>query len=193
MKLKEKIEVILTEAIREVLTTLVSLTPEIRRKSGTPRRDSEKRVVVSMGLAGPLSASLALVWTNRSACTLVSKMLGSKMTDVNQDVVDGLGEFANIMAGRIKYRFQELSYPLALSLPGVILGLNSGFVAKMRASESISLIVNAEELNFETMFLYAPPDAELQENWEAGEGVPQSLEQEASEALQRLLSQKKKK
>ncbi len=192
MELRESIKSMLKEVVQEVLTTVVSLNSTVKDKAG-PKSDSEKKIVVSLGLSGPLSSSLALVFTNRSACQLVSKMLDSEIQEVSQDVVDGLGEIANIIAGRIKSRFQEISIPLALSLPGVIMGLGDSSIAKMRGSETISLWVEAPPVNFETFFLYSTlaGRSKTRKNLYTGEGIPSSLADEAGEALKRLLRQKK--
>ncbi len=192
MELRESMKTMLEEVVREVLMTVVSLNATVK-ESMDSIGGSEEKMVVSIGLAGPLSASLALVLTNHAACQLVSRMLSSEIQEVSQDVVDGLGEIANIIAGRIKSRFHEFSIPLALSIPGVILGLDTGSVAKMRGSETISMWVDAPPVDFELFFLYSTlsEESSVAKNSDTGEGIPVSLANEAVDALKRLLKQKK--
>ena len=54
------------------------------------------------------------------ALKAASTMLMAEMTEVNADVVDAVGELANMVAGAAKAEIEE--YQLSISLPSVITG-----------------------------------------------------------------------
>jgi chemotaxis protein CheX len=74
-----------------------------------------------MGLAG---AAKGLVWLSMKkavALKLVDKLTGKTHGTVDQQVIDVLGEIANIMAGRVKQVLQE-EFRFELAFPIVIQG-----------------------------------------------------------------------
>jgi chemotaxis protein CheX len=81
-----------------------------------------EEVSAIMGLAG---SSRGLVWLSMKqsvAFKLVDALAGGTHTALDQQVIDVLGEVANIVAGRVKLIFQN-EYRFELSLPVVIQGV----------------------------------------------------------------------
>ena len=73
-----------------------------------------------IGLSGDAQGSIALCYSKEVAISTVSKMLGCEIHENSPDLIDAIGEIANIIAGNAK---SELSrFNLAISLPNVIIG-----------------------------------------------------------------------
>jgi chemotaxis protein CheX len=73
-----------------------------------------------IGLSGEAQGSISLSFPNDVAIKYVSKMLGAPVNEKSPDLIDAIGEFANIIAGNAK---KDLSkYNLSISLPNVIIG-----------------------------------------------------------------------
>lgn len=85
--------------------------------------DSTFDVSAIIGISGSGSGGVVISFPADTACKIVSQMLGETLSEVNQDVTDGIGELINIITGNakralVKHGFDDLS----LSLPNVVIG-----------------------------------------------------------------------
>ena len=87
-----------------------------------------------IGLSGEAAGSICLSFPQDVALRVVSALLGMSVTDMGDDVTDGIGELANIVAGNAKQYL--VKYNLSISLPKVVLGRNHS-VASMRGVPTI--------------------------------------------------------
>lgn len=60
----------------------------------------------------------------RLACRIGTAMLGHEVTQIDSDVLDGIGEMANMIIGNLKEQLEGRTGPLALSIPTVVYGKN---------------------------------------------------------------------
>lgn len=74
-----------------------------------------------IGLSGHAAGMVVLSLSESLALRVTSVMLMSDATEVNSDVVDAVGELANMVAGAAKAELAE--YELCVSLPNVVTGL----------------------------------------------------------------------
>ena len=84
-----------------------------------------------IGLSGSMSGTVIISMQTQVALNATEAMLGSRPPDVNADVIDAVGEIANMVAGAAKSRLE--SFNLSLSVPTVIVGKNTriGFTSKV--------------------------------------------------------------
>ncbi len=75
-----------------------------------------------IGLSGEAQGAIAISFPKIVALKVVSAMLGSSIKIIGPEIVDGIGEIANIVAGRAKQGLSQ--YKLTISLPNVIVGQN---------------------------------------------------------------------
>ena len=75
-----------------------------------------------IGLSGKARGSAVVSLGRETALRCTEQLLGQRPPTVNADVVDAVGEMANIVAGGAKSQLQQLD--LNLSLPSVIVGRN---------------------------------------------------------------------
>ena len=81
-------------------------------------------VLSIIGIWGEWKGSFMLVCDPDSACKLVSTMLGADIPTLDNEVLDGIGELANIMMGNLKDAFEEGSKEVAMTPPTVVHGDN---------------------------------------------------------------------
>jgi chemotaxis protein CheX len=75
-----------------------------------------------IGLSGEAQGSISLSFPQDVAIKVISSMLSAQINDKSPELIDGIGEIANIVAGNAKRGLSK--YNLSISLPNVILGRN---------------------------------------------------------------------
>ena len=73
-----------------------------------------------IGLSGKAQGTVVLGLSREAAISAAEVLLQERPAEINADVVDAVGELANIIAGRAKAQLEELK--LSVSLPSVITG-----------------------------------------------------------------------
>lgn len=73
-----------------------------------------------IGLAGDTTGAVVLTFSRETAIAMVSRMEGKKYVALGSEILDGVGEMVNIIAGNAKKDL--LDYKIVISLPGIITG-----------------------------------------------------------------------
>jgi chemotaxis protein CheX len=73
-----------------------------------------------IGLSGEAQGVISISYPKRVALMVVSMLLGTEIKIVGEELVDGIGEITNVIAGNVKKHFTQFS--LSISLPNVVLG-----------------------------------------------------------------------
>jgi len=73
-----------------------------------------------IGLSGKAAGTVVINLSEEVALKGASAMLMMEMTELDADVLDAIGEIANMIAGQAKAELEE--YDLSVSLPNVITG-----------------------------------------------------------------------
>ena len=73
-----------------------------------------------IGLAGETVGAVVLSFSRETAIEMVSKMEGRAYSALGSEVIDGVGELINIIAGNAKQGLMD--FRIEISLPGVITG-----------------------------------------------------------------------
>ncbi len=140
----------LCAATEDFFTTMVGLplrAGELSRTlHATGRRDG---VFATVGIAGWLTGTGTVSLSDTLACRVASAFLGADYAEVNFDVLDAVGEMANMIVGQLKTNLeQEASGEgLQLSLPTVVYGKN--FVTRALSQQdalSVDFDLNGERL-----------------------------------------------
>jgi chemotaxis protein CheX len=98
-------------------TEIVPGKPIIKQKS-----DFSHDVSGIIGLSGGAQGCIAMSFPSDVALKSVSAMLGTEIKEMGEDLTDGIGEIANIVAGNAKQHLKGLN--LNISLPNVVVGKN---------------------------------------------------------------------
>ena len=155
MELKESLVKELNDALVEICSSVISVVPIVSEKEFQHGAVDSKVLVASIGMAGKLEGSLVLIFNNIVACKVVSKMLSMELADLCQDVMDGIGEVANILAGGLKTRMSPIGYAFDISIPTVIQGTEPLNVVRLGKTDVIALHVEFEEYSFDTILSYS--------------------------------------
>ncbi len=113
-------------ATEEVFSTMLGL-PVSRHgayRLETGHDEPFDGVIALIGLAGPCAGASQLSCSAELACKLSGALLASTYTAVNEDVLDAMGELANMIVGNVKSVLEEDLGPMGLSIPTVVYGHN---------------------------------------------------------------------
>jgi len=115
-------------AIRESTTGVISTMLSLEACPGEASQQHDppplNGVMALLSFTGDWVGSGVLYCHEKLACRLSSAMLLSEVTEVNNDVLDGIGELGNMVLGNVKDRLESMVGALAMSVPTVVYGRN---------------------------------------------------------------------
>ncbi len=118
----------------ELITPFVDATlnviqtmAQIRAEPGKPsqKKDDKTRGEVTglIGMGGDeLSGNMILSFEKAAILPIVSAMLMEEFTEINQDVIDAVGELTNMITGGAKKLLAEKGYTFAMATPVMLSG-----------------------------------------------------------------------
>jgi chemotaxis protein CheX len=120
----EEMANMLFAATQEVFTSM--LGSELRQLPEPPAEQSGSfdGVLSLVGLAGSLIGNGSLACTAEAACEMSSRLLMTEFKNVDDEVLDALGEIANMVIGGFKNLLEPTVGRLQISIPSVIYGKN---------------------------------------------------------------------
>jgi chemotaxis protein CheX len=107
-------------SLRNTFKTMLGC--DARRGSVGIKKDHSPQYEVSgvIGLSGKAVGTVVLSFSKEVAVKAASTMLLTDLTEINDEVLDAVGELTNMVAGSAKAELEE--YELQVSLPNVITG-----------------------------------------------------------------------
>lgn len=112
------------ESTIHVLKTMSSVTANV----GKPylKKDEVAKGDVSgiIGLAGDVKGSISVSFSEACILPIVSKMFGEKLTELNDEVKDAVGEISNMISGQARQKLEIIGRNLQAAIPIVIMGRN---------------------------------------------------------------------
>lgn len=122
---REEMASAICSATTEVFTTMLDLeisSGEIQEDSAASSRASG--IVALLGMAGEWVGNGRVCCSPDFGCKMASQLLMQSYEAVNEDVLDAIGEVANMIIGNVKNALEERLGTLSLSTPTVIYGHN---------------------------------------------------------------------
>lgn len=108
------------KAVTNTFATMLSADAKRGELSlGDPKRRTYP-ISGLIGLSGKASGMVVINLSTEVALRAASALLMEEMTDVNDDVLDAVGELANVIAGQAKTDLEQ--YELSVGLPNVVTG-----------------------------------------------------------------------
>lgn len=105
-----------------VLQTMSSITAKV----GKPylKKDEVAKGDVSgiIGLAGDVKGSISVSFSESCILPIVSSMFGEKLTKLNDEVKDAVGEISNMISGQARQKLELIGRNLQAAIPIVIMG-----------------------------------------------------------------------
>ena len=110
-------------AVSMTFETMASIS--VKRLSPVLKKNPQTLHPISgiIGLSGSVVGTVILTMSEPVAIKAASVMLMDELHEINEDVLDAVGELTNIVAGSAKNQLEE--FKLSLSLPNVISGSNA--------------------------------------------------------------------
>lgn len=153
---REEIVQAVQSATAEVFSTMLGIELGIGNTHidcSSPAVD--EGVMAFVGIAGPWVGSGVISCSATFACRLCELFLMSEATSVNEEVLDAVGEIANMVIGNFKTAAEAVVGGLGLSVPTVIYGKK--FTSKsVGTTEWIVMPFSFGEEVFEVRLWFAP-------------------------------------
>jgi len=127
---QDEIATLIRANTQKVFSTMLGLPiTASAARGGRPLAGAPDRSVISfVGLTGQWSGSGSIQCSANLACTISGKLLLADFDSVNSEVLDAIGEMANMILGNFKNDAESRLGPLRLSTPTVVHG--SSFEAR---------------------------------------------------------------
>lgn len=112
-------------ATTDVFSTMLNMeiAPKPEHLDQTPPMISDG-VMALVGLAGTYTGAGVITCNAKFAIQVCNHFLMAEETSVNEDVLDAMGELANMVVGNFKTTIENDVGPMGLSIPTVIYGRN---------------------------------------------------------------------
>ncbi len=110
------------DAAVETLRTMAMLELEPGEVTSAAAFDDTLDYTTTMGLCGENEGLLVLSLESDLARKIVASMLGEDESEIDGDLLDGVGELANMIAGSAKTVLGQTDYHFDLSIPAVLNG-----------------------------------------------------------------------
>lgn len=124
----------LVDAATSVLGTMAST--QVRAGKPYEKSDAVARGDVSgiVGLTGEACGTISVSFTEESILPIVSNMLGERITEMNEDIRDAVGEITNMISGQSRRTLEEKGKLVDAAIPTVIMGKSHSIVHMTRES-----------------------------------------------------------
>lgn len=133
--------------VKEIFSTMVGaqVSQSSTQVAGvTTFKDS---VTAMVGFAGVFNGLISIHTSKRLAISFASQMLGMTVEEIDDDVIDALGEIANMLGGSFKHHFSLEGHEVRLSIPSVVTGeeyvMSGGLL-----SDTLTLMFESEDEPF---------------------------------------------
>ncbi|MCC6932048.1 MAG: chemotaxis protein CheX [Deltaproteobacteria bacterium] len=98
-----------------------------------------------IGLASEtITGSMVLSFEEKAILTIVGRMLYSEYKEINQEVVDAVGELTNMISGGAKGELSEKGYIFSMATPTMVLGKDVS-ITQLTQEPIISIPFSMEE------------------------------------------------
>lgn len=114
----------MTEVTLDLFKSMMGLAIEEGPLGRLPDNPAKTEVVAFVGLSGTSAGMLGIYSSATLAMRMAGALLGTEPAEVNEEVRDGFGEVANIIAGNVATSLCNTGETIQLSLPSVIDGKN---------------------------------------------------------------------
>ena len=112
-------------AARDVLAQEMGepIEPQKVKLQGGPYQTDEVTVII--GLAQDIEGSVILSMSLAMSCNYISSIMGEPVTELDELAQSGIGELANVIAGRAGIALGEKGHDVVISPPTILIGSKS--------------------------------------------------------------------
>ncbi|MCP5051439.1 MAG: chemotaxis protein CheX, partial [bacterium] len=110
------------ESVLNNLEQMAALKAEKMQVSVTKEAKTQAEISGIIGLSGGVKGSAVISFPKPIALAVASAMFMEELTELNDDVKDAIGEFANIVVGNARNRLVDEGLDITISTPTIIVG-----------------------------------------------------------------------
>ncbi len=110
------------ESVIENFKQFTGITPQKKGISVFKDESPKTEISAVIGVTGSLSGSAVISFPESIALKVASSMLMDEKTDINDEVKDAIGEFANIAIGKARNTIVDSGANIKISPPTIIVG-----------------------------------------------------------------------
>ena len=81
-----------------------------------------------MGLTGVANGTISVTFETACILSIVSNMFGEKMSELNNEIADAVGELTNMISGQARRELEESGKHFKAAIPSVITGQNHSII-----------------------------------------------------------------
>jgi len=123
----------------------------VKSEAGKPylKKDNIAQGDVSgvIGFTGEKNAAVTVTFDEVCILKIVSNMFGEKMTEINEDITDAVGELTNMISGQARRELEEMGKLFHGGIPTVVTGKNHKLITKTNGPK-IAIPFNTDAGNF---------------------------------------------
>jgi chemotaxis protein CheX len=105
-----------------VFKTMLRIDLEMGRPTVKTDRKASGDITGVIGFAGDKKGSFTISLKRQSALTIYGAFTGEDKEEVNDEVIDAVGELTNIISGQTRLELEKIGFNISASLPTVIIG-----------------------------------------------------------------------
>jgi len=110
------------DATNEVFSTMLMVELEVGEPVEGSGGDIPANITSMIGLGKDIRGMLAVHCPAVVAKDITGTFIGMEVTELDEDVMDAIGEIANMVAGSLKIAFGENGQDIELAIPTTIVG-----------------------------------------------------------------------
>jgi chemotaxis protein CheX len=99
---------------------ILDTTASVKARAGSPylKKDSLAKGDISgtLSIAGDVTGSASVTFTEKSILGIVSAMFGEEMTDMDEEINDAVGEIGNMISGHVTTKMTEMGKTVRVKL-----------------------------------------------------------------------------
>lgn len=107
---------------QDVFSTMLMVELESKAVIDNGKCEIKSNLTSMIGLGGGIRGLLAVHCPGSVAKAITGSFLGMDVADLNDDVMDAIGEIANMVAGNIKVSCAKININVELAIPTTIVG-----------------------------------------------------------------------
>lgn len=108
--------------IIHILETTASTTAKSRKPYLKREPAATGAISGVIALSGDFNGIISISFSEELILSVVSKMFGEEMTEVNDEIKDAVGEISNMISGQVTTKMTELGKSLKAQLSTVMMG-----------------------------------------------------------------------
>lgn len=122
LKLEAKIINTILTAVDNVFKTIVNTSIKFGKPEAMKSISPKYSVVGIIGFTGEVSGNLVYSFKDQTVFEVIKSMVGMELNEINEMVLNAVGELANMLSGNIATNLEKMGYKIEISPPSVING-----------------------------------------------------------------------